>query len=145
MASNLMLSSVRWDLNSARMSSTECEVGNRWASGGNGSSCSWLMALAFSEASFFLEAFSVANARVRVKMSPVVSPFVATRTFLLKLKEFQLEVEVRIGIGNYLCEALSSRGHLVQGSCDPPVSHLNLFFLLASLRCGFFFATLPRS
>ena len=40
---------------------------------GNRASCSWLMALAFSEARFFLEVFSVANARVQVKMSPVVT------------------------------------------------------------------------
>ena len=81
MASNLMLSSVRWDLNTERMSSTECGVGIRWALGGNGSSCSWLMALAFSEDSCFLEAFPVANARVRVKMLPVMSPFEAAKTF----------------------------------------------------------------
>ena len=86
MASNLVFSSVGWELNSERMSSTECEVGIRLASGGSGSSCSWLMALAYSEASFFLEAFSVANARVRVKMSPVVSPFVDAMTFFTKAK-----------------------------------------------------------
>ena len=57
MTSSLMLSFVLLDLGSEKMSSTEDEVGSCWASGRDGSSCSWLMELVFSEATCFFGGF----------------------------------------------------------------------------------------